>query len=52
MEEQYESGIYCTMCDGQAMPLGRLGRLFYYKCRDCGMDHAYQIKETETEEIK
>lgn len=47
MEEPYEYGIYCTTCEGQALPLGKLGRLNYYKCRDCGMDFAYEIKEKE-----
>lgn len=47
MEEPYEYGIYCTTCEGQALPLGKLGKLNYYKCRDCGMDFAYEIKEKE-----
>lgn len=49
MEEPYEDGIYCTTCEGQALPLGKLGRLNYYKCRDCGMDFAYQVEQKESD---
>jgi hypothetical protein len=26
----------CRWCDGPLMVLGSLGRLIYYRCRDCG----------------
>ncbi len=28
----------CPICPGQGVPLGTLGRLRWYRCRDCGMD--------------
>lgn len=27
----------CVACDGPGMPLGRLGRLDHWTCRDCGL---------------
>ena len=52
MGEPYEYGIYCTICEGQALPYLRLGKLNYYKCRDCGMDFAYNTEHLEKEEEK
>lgn len=28
----------CPICPGHGVPLGTLGRLRWYRCRDCGMD--------------
>jgi tRNA(Ile2) C34 agmatinyltransferase TiaS len=28
----------CPLCPGHGVPLGTLGRLRWYRCRDCGMD--------------
>ena len=28
----------CPVCPGQGSLLGRLGRLRWFRCRDCGMD--------------
>ena len=28
----------CPVCPGRGMPLGQLGRLRWYRCRDCGID--------------
>jgi hypothetical protein len=44
-EKTYEYGIICTICDGQALPLGQVGKVSYYKCRDCGMDFGYEHTE-------
>lgn len=30
--------IDCPVCGGPAPYLGRLGRLAWYRCRDCGME--------------
>jgi hypothetical protein len=43
--EPFEWGILCTKCEGQAVPLGKIGDLNYYKCTDCGMDYAYKHTE-------
>lgn len=43
--EPFEWGILCTKCEGQAVPLGKIGDLNYYKCTDCGMDYAYEHRE-------
>ena len=45
-EKTYEYGIICTICDGQALPLGQVGKVSYFKCRDCGMDFAYELGES------
>jgi tRNA(Ile2) C34 agmatinyltransferase TiaS len=44
-DEPFRDGILCTKCEGQAVPLGKIGNLNYYKCTDCGMDYAYEHKE-------
>jgi hypothetical protein len=44
-DEPFEWGILCTKCEGQAVPLGKIGNLNYYKCTDCGMDYAYEHTE-------
>jgi tRNA(Ile2) C34 agmatinyltransferase TiaS len=44
-DEPFGEGILCTKCEGQAVPLGKIGNLNYYKCTDCGMDYAYEHKE-------
>ena len=28
----------CPVCPGRGMVLGQLGRLRWYRCRDCGID--------------
>lgn len=28
----------CGLCGGEAQPLGTLGKLTWYRCRDCGID--------------
>jgi hypothetical protein len=30
--------VPCPKCNGTAYPLGKLGRLTHYRCRDCGAD--------------
>lgn len=30
----------CPVCDGDSIPYGRLGRLDWWECRDCGMQHS------------
>lgn len=30
----------CTMCGGLGYLLGKLGRLFHYRCRQCGWTFA------------
>ncbi len=32
------AATYCPLCPGQGSLLGRLGRLRWFRCRDCGMD--------------
>lgn len=44
-DEPFGEGILCSKCEGQAVPLGKIGNLNYYKCTDCRMDYAYEHKE-------
>ena len=30
--------VLCPKCEGEAVPLGALGKLMWYRCRDCGID--------------
>lgn len=34
----------CPVCPGWGMPLGQLGRLRWYRCRDCGIDFNWRAK--------
>jgi transposase-like protein len=34
----------CPVCSGQGVPLGQLGRLRWYRCRDCGIDFNRRVK--------
>lgn len=34
----------CPVCPGRGMPLGQLGRLRWYCCRDCGIDFSRKVK--------
>ena len=45
--EPFWEGILCTKCDGQALPSGKIGKLNYYKCKDCRMDYAYEMKSNK-----
>lgn len=29
---------YCPICNGNGVPLGQLGKLFWFRCRQCGME--------------
>lgn len=41
---------WCPVCDGEAYPLGNLGKLAHFRCRDCGMDFHKAAEEVETSE--
>ena len=34
----------CPVCPGRGVPLGQLGRLRWYRCRDCGIDFNRRTK--------
>jgi tRNA(Ile2) C34 agmatinyltransferase TiaS len=34
----------CPVCPGRGTPLGQLGRLRWYRCRDCGIDFNRRAK--------
>lgn len=36
--------VTCSWCDGPTYPLGSLGRVHYYRCRNCGADTRVQPK--------
>jgi len=40
MEEEY-----CPICDGVGEPIGNLGSLVWYRCRQCGM--YFNVKEEQ-----
>jgi transposase-like protein len=33
---------HCPACTGDGVPLGTLGRLRWFRCRDCGMTYSRQ----------
>lgn len=33
-----EGDPVCPTCSGPGVPLGEMGRLFHFRCRDCGID--------------
>jgi hypothetical protein len=33
-----DSDYNCSCCGGELLYLGRLGGLYWYRCRDCGME--------------
>ena len=37
----------CPMCDGFGVPLGKLGSLLWFRCRQCGIQ--FQLKDEEIE---
>jgi len=40
----------CPVCGGPGVPLGALGRLEHYRCRDCGMDFNRDPNESVNEQ--
>jgi transposase-like protein len=36
------STSHCPLCAGDGVPLGTLGRLRWFRCRDCGMTYHRQ----------
>ena len=36
------SPAHCPVCAGDGVPLGTLGRLRWFRCRDCGMNFSRQ----------
>jgi tRNA(Ile2) C34 agmatinyltransferase TiaS len=36
----------CPVCPGHGVPLGQLGPLRWYRCRDCGIDFNRRKKTT------
>lgn len=41
----------CEFCGGSLFPLGALGRMWHYRCRNCGMEAASELgPEIEDEE--
>lgn len=36
----------CPLCGGFGFSLGGLGRLVWYRCRDCGCDFSRKGKDT------
>lgn len=42
-------GETCSICDGPLMPLGQLGRLMHYRCRNCGMQFSKDAKGSWTQ---
>lgn len=34
----------CPVCPGRGVPLGQLGHLRWYRCRDCGIDFNRRAK--------
>lgn len=35
----------CPTCGGDLFFLGKLGRLFWYRCRACGLDHSWHKED-------
>ena len=30
--------VFCPLCDGELVCMGRLGKLVHFRCRRCGVD--------------
>jgi hypothetical protein len=43
--DDYPTVVECPCCGGPGVELGTLGRLEWFRCRDCGMD--FQRHEAE-----
>lgn len=41
----YQNEPGCNVCDGPLMLLGSLGKLDWFRCRDCGMEFRVEEKE-------
>lgn len=39
----------CTLCGGELMLLGQLGRLVHVTCRNCGMQFSHEADELDLE---
>lgn len=46
MEENPE----CPECYGPGVPLGQLGRLMHFRCRNCGMQFSEVVEENPDKE--
>jgi hypothetical protein len=42
--------MYCVICDGILEILGGLGKLVWFRCRDCGMDQNRECGELDCSE--
>ncbi len=42
-DEAEEDPTGCPSCDGQLVPLGQLGNLFWGRCRDCGCESFIEV---------
>lgn len=40
--------LQCRVCNGELQPLGALGDVSHFRCRDCGTDHT--VKRIAPEE--
>lgn len=38
---------HCPHCDNENEPLGKLGRITYYRCRQCGAQYYTQQKPSK-----
>jgi hypothetical protein len=36
----------CCQCGGPGVPLGQLGSLFHFRCRNCGFQFSEAVEET------
>lgn len=43
--------MICVACDGDLQPLGFLGNLIHFRCRQCGMDHMTSVDHMVEDEI-
>jgi len=41
---EYDSLPGCPMCSGEGQPLGQLGNLMHYRCRNCGMQFSQEAE--------
>lgn len=40
-----EQGADCPTCRGPLRPMGQLGNLMHYRCRNCGMDCSSEVPD-------
>lgn len=53
IEHELSNLLTCPMCQCVNAPLGGLGNLIHYSCRDCGAGYSFEVEpETDDEQME